>query len=205
MFTNVIYTKSPIAIQNIMLSARALFRKLLRENSSSETLFNELLAHEVDSELLENFIQTSLKKTLRNASSTTEFYNGCANTNPDLNDFPYISKQDILNNPNCFKSNVTEKLIINGSTSGTTGTPLPIPQNMNSVIREQAFIKKSLHWAGFQKGDKRAWLRGDLLVPIEQKAVPFWRYSYFENMILLSSFHLNQAALPLYIKAIIFF
>jgi len=74
---------------------------------------------------------------------------------------------------------------------------------MESVIREQAFISRSLHWAGFKKGDKRAWIRGDLIVPLGQKKAPFWRYSYFEDMILLSSFHLTAEGIPKYIEAMV--
>jgi phenylacetate-CoA ligase len=44
-----------------------------------------------------------------------------------------------------------------------------------------------------------------MIVPLEQKAAPFWRYSWFEDMILLSSFHMTHEALPLYLKALVDF
>lgn len=90
-----------------------------------------------------------------------------------------------------------------GATSGTTGSPLTIYQNLDSIESERAFADRQRAWAGFKLGDKRAWIRGDLIVPLAQKIAPFWRFSSFENMILLSSFHMTTSALPLYIQAMV--
>ena len=57
-------------------------------------------------------------------------------------------KNDIRTRSDEFLSAIKPKVIVNGSTSGTTGTPLSIPQSMDSVVREQAFITRALGWGG---------------------------------------------------------
>ena len=44
-----------------------------------------------------------------------------------------------------------------------------------------------------------------MIVPGEQRKAPFWRYSWFEDMIMLSSFHLTTANMASYIDAMVEF
>lgn len=204
MFSSIFYKNSPVWLQNLTLSARALARKKLRINSESESISNSLDDLEKSTYKLSKFSNDNLSNVMDNAVSNTLFYSSIDNKNSlCLDDFPYITKDELRSNPNSFQSSAKPRVIVKGSTSGTTGTPLSIPQSMSSVIREQAFVSRMLKWAGYQKGDKRAWIRGDLIVPINQKKPPYWRYSWFENMIMLSSFHMTREALPLYLQAMV--
>ena len=200
MFTSCVYIKSPIFIQNLTISIRAYARKLIRENKASKSLANKLLKLEKNELELNKYSRLELMAQLKNGVDNSIFYKGIALDNISLKEFPLIDKSDIRTRSNEFLSAIKPKVIVNGSTSGTTGTPLSIPQGMESIVREQAFITRALVWAGFKEGDKRAWIRGDMIVPIEQKNAPFWRYSYFEDMILLSSYHMTQEAIPLYLE-----
>ncbi|ENM5859990.1 phenylacetate--CoA ligase family protein, partial [Vibrio mimicus] len=119
--------------------------------------------------------------------------------------FPYLDKTILRHEHEQFISSVKPSVVVHGATSGTTGTPLTILQDMRSVIREQAFVARQMAWAGYRKGDKRAWIRGDMVVPLSQKQGPFWRYSWFEQMIIMSSFHLTPKAMPSYLQAMVDF
>ena len=202
MFTSKLYKSSPVFIQNILLSCRALIRKKLRENSDCEKLTQNLQTHEFNYELLSKYIDKTLNNVVTNASETIDYYKG---NGTDINQYPYIDKPTVNNHKDKFLSPQKKGAVIKGATSGTTGAPLVIPQDMQSVITEQAFVNRGLAWAGFKEGDKRAWIRGDVIVPLEQKKAPFWRYSYFENMIMLSSFHMAPKNLQLYINAMVNF
>lgn len=202
MFTSKVYKSSPIIIQNILLSSRAFLRKKLRENIKCEQYTKELLANECDAEVLKQYQNKKYKKILNNASENISYYKEFGT---DISTYPYIDKTTLNKNKDKFLSPKKSGVIINGETSGTTGTPLSIPQNMESVVTEQAFINRMMKWAGFNSGDKRAWLRGDMIVPLEQNEKPFWRYSYSENMIMLSSFHMSQDHLQDYINAMVDF
>ncbi|MGI2178560.1 phenylacetate--CoA ligase family protein [Shewanella frigidimarina] len=206
MFISSFYTKSPIWFQNVILSTRAVTKKLMREGREQSKLLKEIILHESDYTSNEFFSKERLNKTLLNAKKNVSFYRDNVKTELngiDLSDFPLISKNEVRNFPHEFENNTLKCVAIKGATSGTTGTPLVIKQNMDSVIREQAFVARHLMWAGFKIGDRRAWIRGDMIVPFEQKRGPFWRYSWFENMIMLSSFHMSSSNLDGYIKAMV--
>jgi len=202
-FQSKVYQYSPILFQNLLISIRALIRKKVRETQQTEVLIKEFEENEKDKQQGVIYSNTHLKKQLQNARQNVDFYKTDSNIADTLNSFPLIDKSYIKANPHSFKSKIKPKIIVNGSTGGTTGTPLSIPQSIESVIREQAFISRMLKWAGYIDGDKRAWLRGDMIVPIGQSYAPYWRYSWAENMILLSSYHLTMDTIPVYIKAMV--
>lgn len=203
MFSHFIYTAAPIFYQNVLISIRAYIRMKLRVNSKSSGLLNQLCLHDHSNITLDKYVATQLFTVLDNATSHAEFYGGMEVFNQNVTIFSFIDKSVLMAAADRFVSKIKLRLVVNGSTSGTTGAPLKIPQSMDSVVCEQAFISRHLKWAGFEQGDKRAWLRGDMIVPVEQKKAPYWRYSWFDNTILLSSFHMTQEALPLYIQAMV--
>ncbi|MDD1792971.1 phenylacetate--CoA ligase family protein [Enterovibrio sp. ZSDZ42] len=204
MFTKNIYQKSPIPIQNGLLSCRALIRKILREGKDQFILLNDIQKNEFDASVMRSFVDTQLTHTLVQATKHVPFYKRTmVSTTYNLADFPIISKVEIREHADNFLSDNHRGVIVSGATSGTTGTPLVIRQDMTSVIREQAFVARHLNWAGFKAGDKRAWIRGDMIVPPDQKEGPFWRYSWFEKIIMLSSFHMSPKNLKKYIDAMV--
>lgn len=204
MFNSLLYIKSTPPIQNLLVSVRSLIRKTMRENKKADSLFQLISQNEYSVTSLDQYIEKKLTVVLENAFNKTRFYQQHAKKSANnINDFPYITKTDIRQNSIDFKSSVKSNFVVDGSTSGTTGTPLSIPQSIESIISEQAFVTRMLNWAGYKKGDKRAWLRGDVIVPISQKSPPYHRYSWFENMIMLSSFHMTVDALPLYIQSMV--
>ncbi|SEA34027.1 phenylacetate--CoA ligase family protein [Microbulbifer marinus] len=204
MFDSLLYKSSPFFIQSLLITIRALIRRMIRDNGATKKLFKQIEEHERSAKALNSYVQKSLRHAIGNAVSNVEFYSklGLANS-ANLDQFGFITKDDVRSNPDSFKSSVEPRIIVNGSTSGTSGAPLLVPQSLGSVIREQAFVARMLKWCGFEKGDKRAWLRGDMMVPIAQSKPPYWRYSWCENMIMLSSFHMSKEALPLYIEAMV--
>ncbi|WP_159650850.1 phenylacetate--CoA ligase family protein [Vibrio atypicus] len=204
MFTSTLYRTAPIFIQSYLLSFRALIRKTLREGKEQFNVLNEIEKNDFNNDQLIAYSSQRLSYILNQAANNVPFYRHFTKSNNDwLNDFPFISKSDIRENGEQFINECPPKFIVSGATSGTTGTPLVIKQNMESVIREQAFVARHLKWAGFVQGDKRAWIRGDMIVPLEQKNGAFWRYSWFENMIMLSSFHMSPNNLQSYIDAMV--
>ncbi|MCM5508689.1 MULTISPECIES: phenylacetate--CoA ligase family protein [Vibrio] len=197
MYTSSIYKKSPIFIQNVMVSLRDLVRAAIRSEKRVAGLKGQLRENEYSHDALKIFCDSQLEAALLRAKSTAAY-----GTHQQLDQFAFIDKQDVKASPDAFlNTQLNPKVTVKGSTSGTTGTPLSIPQDLNSVLREQAFVSRHLEWAGYQKGDKRAWIRGDVVVPLSQKVGPYWRYSVFENMILMSSFHLTADAIPGYLTA----
>ena len=189
-------------MQNVYVSLLALIKLKLRATKKAEKLTKQLLKQESDGEALNKYQDEKLAAAIINAQRTP-FYQNRVEACDKLASFPYINKQDVLQQPLQFFNSQDEGKRFSGATSGTTGSPLTIYQNLDSIESERAFADRQRAWAGFKLGDKRAWIRGDLIVPLAQKIAPFWRFSSFENMILLSSFHMTTSALPLYIQAMV--
>lgn len=197
MFTSKLYSSSPIFVQNVMVSLRDLVRATIRSERLVAGLKKQLRKNEYSHDALKAFCDTELEAVLLRTKGTVAY-----GAYQHLDQFAFIDKQDVKASPDAFlNTQLKPKVTVKGSTSGTTGTPLTIPQDLSSVLREQAFVSRYLEWAGYQKGDKRAWIRGDVVVPLSQKVGPYWRYSVFENMILMSSFHLTADAIPDYLTA----
>ncbi|HHY0336483.1 TPA: exopolysaccharide biosynthesis protein VpsH [Vibrio cholerae] len=205
MFTSSLYVKAPIWLQNVMLSVRALSRKMVRENGEMRAVLQEIQANEFSHSHLADYQHKQLQKTLANAHNHVPFYQDLEVPNLKLESFPYLDKSVLRRDHKQFISQNKPSVVVKGATSGTTGTPLTILQDRHSVIREQAFVARQLAWAGYRKGDKRAWIRGDMVVPLSQKQGPFWRYSWFEQMIVLSSFHLTSQTMSSYLQAMVDF
>ncbi len=118
----------------------------------------------------------------------------------DLRKLPYLEKDTIRKHADEFVPvNSHKKLLIRASTSGTTGTPLRLYRTCNSIVQEHAYLWRQFSWAGCRPGDKTVALRGDMVVPSSQHNPPFWRNSVFENTLLMSSFHLSENTIPLYL------
>ncbi|RJG51630.1 phenylacetate--CoA ligase family protein [Motilimonas pumila] len=204
MFSLSIYKKSPILVQNTLLSLRALVRKKLRETPKQKAVLLEIEKNERDQNFLDSFVTKKMKDVLSSAKDNVPFYKNLDGVDvDDVNSFPIIHKSLVSELGSAFNNESHKGVVVNGSTSGTTGSPLKIKQSMDSVVREQAFVSRHLNWAGYKPGDKRAWIRGDIIVPLSQKKGPYWRYSWFENMIMLSSYHMKKEVLQDYLDAMV--
>lgn len=82
-------------------------------------------------------------------------------------------------------------------TSGTSGSPLTLVQSLGAVIREEAFIQRQLHWIGWRPGQRRVWIRGDIV-----RGEHFWRRDRPANMLVMSSYHLSNESIGAYVAAL---
>ena len=110
------------------------------------------------------------------------------------NHCPVVTKFDLLHKralfyPNSGKTNFSQ---IIGKSSGTTGTPLEVIRSLDSILWENAFIKR--HWQSIcgLKNIKRATLRGDNVVSATQDKKPYWICNKIDKQLILSSRHLNK-------------
>lgn len=93
----------------------------------------------------------------------------------------------------------TTRWAIPAHTSGTTGTPVALRRSPAGILREQAWVNHTRGWAGYRPGAPTAILRGDLLPQRESNGVPY-HYSAARNMLVLSSYHLNESNIAMYVR-----
>ncbi|MBB3119611.1 phenylacetate--CoA ligase family protein [Pseudoduganella violacea] len=178
-------------------------RALLRDNYLSRRLMWRLVGQErLAPEALQDLQHRLLRRSMQAAVAALPYYRhirsdfSAAEAPQALRElFPVIDKPTLLQQPAALYPHGGRKRVWEawGKTSGTTGSPLTIIRSMASVQMEQAFIKRHWTWGGFHDGMRRASLRGDLVAAPERRQPPFWFYNRYNQQLLLSSRHLNEA------------
>jgi len=84
-------------------------------------------------------------------------------------------------------------------TSGTSGSPMTLVQTLGAVIREEGFVYRQLRWIGYRHGQRRAWIRGDIVCPDQPADGRYWCRDWIGNMLMMSSYHLSAATIGRYI------
>lgn len=87
-------------------------------------------------------------------------------------------------------------------TSGTSGSPLALVQTLGAVIREEGFVQRQLSWIGYRQGQRRAWIRGDIVCPDRPADGRYWCHDWFGKILMMSSYHLSNATMGAYIGAL---
>jgi phenylacetate-CoA ligase len=88
------------------------------------------------------------------------------------------------------------------STSGTTGTALPVWHTSERIAEGHAAVWRQRRAFGVQIDDPVINFTGQVIVPLKQTRPPFWRRDYLSGMTLFSMYHLSPRNLPAYIDAI---
>lgn len=213
MFSSAYYIRSPLWAQEAMIAVREWTQLVLRENRRFDRVLSEILDTQwLDKEALQSLQEARLVAIVQHAVQNVRYYRDLFRREGwdawdfrgknDLKLLPIISKQDILADPGAFVAENLRRPRFRVSTSGTSGTPLAIYQDLEAIIWEHAFVRRHLVWAGLQRGQRRAWFRGDMVAPVQQREPPFWRLNRPVNMLMLSSYHLSAANAESYIRAL---
>jgi phenylacetate-CoA ligase len=124
----------------------------------------------------------------------------------DLHKIPLLSRDAIRANfDDLCSTALPRRQMRSGHTSGTTGTPLTVGYDRDTVWATYAAFDRHYRWAGCQMGrdgDRIAVARGNVIAPLEQTSPPFWRHNRRQKQLLLSSFHMSRANLPAYFDAL---
>ena len=178
-------------------------RALLRDTPWSQWRLRALQHHESlsQSELVQ--LQAGLlHQTLRTAIARLPFYAHIPRAFPVAESFdvlrsafPIIDKDTLLSNRGKLYPNggARQPWQAPGRTSGTTGAPLEVFRSVQSVLMEQAFVKRHWAWGGYHYGMVRASLRGDLVTRLDAGAPPFWFWNRYNRQLVMSSRHLTEA------------
>jgi phenylacetate-CoA ligase len=212
-----IYDRSPVAIQNILLSGYSAFLGRERYGGNFD-VFRRLMEESqwYSEKDLEGLQEEKLKSLIKHAYETVPYYRRIfenrklrakdIKTKQDLYKLPLLTRDNIKAN---FKELISRAFdpgkLKYGHTSGTTGAPLEIGYDSTVVYATYAALDRQYKWADCRlakDGDRIAVLRGNVIVPLTRKKPPFWRYNRVHNQLLLSSFHLSPENLPFYLDEV---
>jgi phenylacetate-CoA ligase len=210
---NRFYAYSPVPLQELILSGTELGKRWLREGSHFRRVLEEIERTQWLSRAeLDEYQARRIQQLVKHATEHVPYYRAMFRRNGvqpedirspgDLSKLPYLSKSDIVHDPQAFISEHKNGRVFKGSTSGSTGAPLTLYHDLNGIVREHAHVFRILQWTGFRHGQRRAWIRGDMIVPAVQRDPPFWRMNWSANMLMFSSYHLSERNAEGYLKAL---
>jgi phenylacetate-CoA ligase len=212
-FGSLAYRANAIWMQELLIAAHSSLRGVLREGRAFARIARELEATQWwSAEDLRALQRHTLRRVLETAARDVPWYRsryrdlGIDPATLELPEgmaqLPLIAKGDVREGGSAFLSERRLRPLFAAHTSGTTGAPLSLYQDLPAINRENAFIRRQLAWAGLAHGERRAWIRGDMIVPAEQKTPPYWRFDRGENRLMLSSYHLSEPAARDYVEAL---
>jgi phenylacetate-CoA ligase len=212
-----LYRMVPVWGQNLLLTGYGSLLERERYGGRYPE-FRDLLARTewLSREELEAYQDERLRVIVAHAYDTVPFYRRRFDERKlkpsdvlgrgDLHKVPLLTRDDIRSNFEdlCSRS-MPRRAMRTGHTSGTTGTPLTVAYDHDTVWLTYAVFDRHYRWAGLRMGpdgDRIAVARGNVIVPLNQTRPPFWRVNRRQNQLLLSSFHLSRANLPAYFEAL---
>ena len=194
---------APIALRSALRNELKYgLRYLVRDTVQSERRIQTLLAQErwprdrldaATNQLLLDTVQAAVRHIPRYRDVKVDF-DTTSVREALVERFPIIGRSDLTERPadHYPHGGAPRPWTIIGRTSGTSGTPLQVFRSLESVLWENAVVERHFRWSGYRPGVPRAYLRGDLIVPIDRAIPPYWFLNRYNNQLIVSSRHLRD-------------
>lgn len=205
------YRYMPLLVQTRLI---ALYGRLIRrerfglEYDDLERFLEESERHEP--ERMREYQEARLSAVVRHAYETVPHYREMMDSRrlkpsdirriDDLPKLPVLRKSDARRLGRRLRSSsVPRTALWAASTSATSGTPLSVYRDRPVSLMNHACYMRLRRWAGFPFGLPCATLQGRLVVPDTQRYPPFWRHNPSWNQLLLSTVHLTDENMGIYV------
>lgn len=208
-----IYLASPSFFQNCLVTGYGIAEYRRRYSGVHQKRLEDLkLSASKSAEDLAVYQVDLLKRQLCHAIKTVPYFRELSkslsfdpddiNNIEDLKYLPILEKEIVRRNPEYF----CDETMMRGRplvfrTSGTTGKSLKVYCDKTSRQHHYAFWSRLRQWHGLRPLPRRATLFGRVLFdPDKKNTSSFWRYDAVGRNLLMSSYHLSDSNLSLYIK-----
>jgi phenylacetate-CoA ligase len=206
-----LYLKSPVAVQNVLVSAYGLVLYYRRVGSRRHRAEIRAIADAERATPEEIRIHQSgaLRELVMHAARSTPHFKEmfarqgidppAIKTIADLQRLPILEKDEVRRRPERFWSSAVKgSYTIN--TSGTTGSPLRVRVSRRALLRNYAHYYRLRERLGIGGRDRSATFAGRMIVEPERTAPPFWRHNLPTRTILYSTYHLSEDNIPGYLE-----
>ncbi len=206
-----IYDKSPIFLQNLMVTIsgyqrnRTRYRRVYYEYKSFLSNFDRLsLKEKLD------YQEKELVKFVKYAYENSKFYNDLyKNIDMDeiqgiksLKKLPVVEKEMLRKSINEVFA-IPSKGAVEGHTGGTTGKSLVVLMTPEDMMKRMAVLDHFKSRVGFEHLKmKRATFNGKHIIPPQQKKKVFWRYNAACKQMIYSSFHIIEENMGSYVNSL---
>ncbi|MEW7278525.1 hypothetical protein ABW636_08005 [Aquimarina sp. 2201CG1-2-11] len=210
-----IYNKLPYPFKFLLLNIKAYQNSKKRYTKEFEAYLKEYIGlWNADEKTIIQYQKNRLVVLLSEAYEYSEWYSKIMKslgiTMQMIQEDPYevLNKMPILKKAER-KSNAD--LIVNtkrpkdavGYTSGTSGSPTINYLDKESINRSFALWRRFHYTIGLHtKRVRQIRFSGRLIVHPSTRKPPFWVYNYFENQLLMSTYHLTEDNMYHYVKKI---
>lgn len=211
-FWSEVYARSPVAVQNVLVSAYGFMRARKRFGGRYDAILRE--AERVRRLPIEEVVSLQADRFSRlidHVATQVPYYRdrfrelGLApsdlRTPADLHKLPVLSRDEVRDNLARLRA---PRVPVHWTTetSGSTGPPLTNVLDAYSYQLSMALLAchEALHGVG--RTERRATFAGRLIQPVTDDRPPFWRYNLAENQMLCSAYHMSDRNLPAFIEAL---
>jgi phenylacetate-CoA ligase len=117
---------------------------------------------------------------------------------------PPLEKWVYGDQPDAFLSrDLARSRLVHGTTSGTTGSALPLLCTPETLAEEYAVVWRMRRSCGVASPrEPNLTCNGSMIVPFDQVGPPFWRSSAYDRRALLSVYHMTPDNMSAYIDAV---
>ena len=206
-----LYNRSPIFLQNIMISISGYLRNRTRYGKSYYKHRKFLLQFDAWSyERKLEFQRMELRKLLKYAINRSGFYRNLYSgidiericDIEDLKKLPPVDKELLRQNINQART-IPKRAAVEGHTGGTTGKSLVVFFTPEDMMKRMAMLDHFKGKAGFQHLKmRRATFNGKHIIPGRQRKKIFWRYNKACRQMIYSSFHMTKENLGYYVEGL---
>lgn len=211
-FIERIYFEAPYIMRSVAINIYGYWMARQRFGGDFNSILEQLNQSQWwDKAKLEDYQNDLLRSMIVHAYETVPYYRRVFKENnlkpedirnaDDLKKLPFLSKEIINSNfKDLISKNIPTSKMVYHHTSGTTGVKLKgfyLTRYLRWTLNH-AFLYRFYGWGGFKKGDKRVTIGGRFFT----KRPPYWAINYAENQLLLSSHHLNDDTVDIYLEKI---
>ncbi len=212
-----IYQKSPVFIQNTIISIYGLYWK----NRRLGGVFNQHVKEFRDRESFtkdqwRDYQTQQLRKLLKHAYETVPYYKELYTKHgfkakdfdsfeiEDLKKLPYLEKDKLRKYGTTTLLSTKRKKGAFLSSSGSTGTPIKaFFTNEAHQIWSAAYEARIRNWAGVNHKMARGMIGGRRILPDANAKPPYYRYNYTEKQTYFSAYHLSPDTAQNYVDGIV--
>lgn len=206
-----VYDRSPIALQNLMVSSSGYLRNRHRYGKTyweHRAWLESFDTWDLDRKLEYQDEQT--RRFVRHAATKSRFYRSlyggidisAIRGTSDLSSLPIVDKESLRSNMEDVFT-IPERRAVISHTGGTTGKSLTVRIAPQDSMRRMAMLDHFKSRVGFEHRQmRRATFSGKHVVPPGNGQTVYWRYNAACKQMLYSTFHINEVNLEHYIRSL---
>ena len=193
-----------------MASTKGAYLKNIRYDSTTPQRIEKYIERESwNKKQWQEWVDSKLNETLHNAREYVPFYqkywSECEKSYEELKNWPIITKQKINEFPDLFiDARFKKSQLYHDHTSGTTGTPLDIYLDYDSVKEQYALFEARVKQKyNIELDEPWAIIGAQRVTDVNRKTPPFWVYNYASCQLYLSSLHIAKWSVTDYVNALV--